>query len=79
MLGMVERGKRKALIPARVGYGGLEEGVDINDKKKGDTPAALLLLPQPPGFSAQRQLKVHRSEPFIFEVEVTKIRKGGGV
>ena len=58
--GMGEGDRRRALIPAASAYAQQQE---------------VKLQPQPPGYSAQRQLLVHRNEPFLFEVEILKVKK----
>ena len=58
--GMRAGDRRRALIPAAYAYAQQQE---------------VKLLPQPPGYSAQRQLLVHRAEPFLFEVDVLKVRR----
>jgi FKBP-type peptidyl-prolyl cis-trans isomerase len=59
--GMKEKGKRRIIVPASLGY--------IAGAKDG------LPGPIPVGYSAQRQITTRKNEPFFFEVEVTRIRE----
>ena len=59
LVGMRPGDRYRILIPPALAY--------ANDPKK--------LSPQPPGYAAQRQLLVHRNEPFLFEVDIVRVKK----
>ena len=62
LIGMRPGDRYRVLIPPALAY------ADVLDNPK-------KMSPEPPGYAARRQILVHRNEPFLFEIDVVKIKK----